>query len=135
MSLINKLLNKSKPQEPVPTISPDAPKTYTRRIKVAGVTFNNDDGTSRQEILQKIKEKKAPFNKQLNVSVESTEYNGEFAMKVFVNSHLVGWVPKDMLGFIKENKDRITGISDFYVSGDATEGFRANFKIQVIPKG
>ena len=68
-------------------------------FRVAGVTFKNEDGTSRQSILRHIKFEDSPYADgidpiDLNVTIEETEYNGEQAFAVFANGYQIGFVPK-----------------------------------------
>lgn len=66
-------------------------------FRVAGVTFENNDGTSRQEILRHLKFGDAPWAddpEDLTATLEETEYEGEQAFAVFVNGYQVGNVPK-----------------------------------------
>lgn len=91
------------------------PSVYNRRIKVAGVTFKNPDGTSRQKILREIYQKKPPFDKKLDIEIEEFEYEGAPAYYVKVNGMCIGTVASDMAAFISSNKSRLLGISDFHV--------------------
>lgn len=66
-------------------------------FRVAGTTFDNDDGTSRQEILRHLKFGDAPWAdgpEDLNAELEETEYNGETAFAVLINGYQVGNVPR-----------------------------------------
>lgn len=60
------LFKKKKPKEPIQCHSV---------FKLAGVTFENEDGTSRQKILKSLKEHD-------DLKVEKYKYNGEDAIKV-----------------------------------------------------
>lgn len=61
-------------------------------LKVAGVTFPNDDGESRQEILKSL-----GFGWKL-AELKQTTYDGERAVTVWVDGKQIGWVAKDQLG-------------------------------------
>lgn len=66
-------------------------------FRVAGTTFDNDDGTSRQDILRHLKFGDAPWADDpddLTAELEETEFNGDPAIEVHVNGYLVGFVPK-----------------------------------------
>lgn len=66
-------------------------------FRVAGTTFDNDDGTSRQEILRHLKFGDEPWAdgpEDLNAELEETEYNGETAFAVLINGYQVGNVPR-----------------------------------------
>ena len=60
-------------------------------IKVAGVTFTNENGESRQEIL-----KNFGFGYRYAI-LKQTTFDGERAVEVWVDSKLIGYVPKTQL--------------------------------------
>lgn len=62
-------------------------------LKVAGVTFANDNGTSRQDILALLNNSGNWFIAKL----EQTTFEGERAVKVFVNNMQIGWIAKAQL--------------------------------------
>ena len=49
------------------------------------MTFDNDDGTSRQEILKDIKRRRPPFDEDLCLCLEEYDYEGRPAYYVKVN--------------------------------------------------
>lgn len=94
--------------------------------KVAGVTFKNEDGSSRQKYIRQLKEDDS-------LTFESFEYEGETALHVLdAKGHCIGNVPKDVVPTIldyynKGYKFDITvlelhGKDDF---GDWLEGYNA----------
>ena len=87
-----------------------------RTLKVKGVTYDNDDGTSRQEILEDIKLKRDPFRRGLHLSLEEYDYEGRPAYHVKVNGYIIGTVPSELSPFITENRDNIIGLRDLEVS-------------------
>ena len=60
-------------------------------IKVAGVTFCNNDGQSRQEILKQI-----GFG-WATAYLKQTVYNGERAVEVWIEEKQIGYIPKTAL--------------------------------------
>lgn len=60
-------------------------------IKVAGVTFDNPDGESRQTILRKL-----GFGYRYAI-LKQTTYDGERAVEVWTDSKFIGYVPKSQL--------------------------------------
>ena len=60
-------------------------------IKVAGVTFNNDNGESRQEILKNI------GIGWKTARLKQTTFDGERAVEIRVGGKLIGYVPKTQL--------------------------------------
>lgn len=67
-----------------------------RIMRVNGVTFNNEDGKNRQEVLREISHREAGIS---IVNMIETKYDGERAVQIFdsVTNQCVGWVPKDEL--------------------------------------
>ena len=68
----------------------------TIRFKVAGVTFDNEDGTSRQDILRHLKFYDSPYadaEEEYDTEIEETTFDGDPALAVFVNGYQVGFVP------------------------------------------
>lgn len=66
------------------------------RFKVAGVTFDNEDGTSRQDILRHLKFYDSPYadaEEEYDTEIEETTFDGDPALAVFVNGYQVGFVP------------------------------------------
>lgn len=86
-------------------------------VKVAGVTFNNDDGESRQEYLHLIKFERPPFIGSLDISLKQFDWKGEVAYAVYVNDCQIGCVPKSQIAYIHDNFDRIVEIPKINVHG------------------
>lgn len=80
-------------------------KTHGRLVtKIAGVTFENDDGSSRQKYL-----KEAYVNQSDGtISFESYEYHGEPAIRVLYDDMCIGNIPKDKVQAVMDVIDRIT---------------------------
>lgn len=75
----------------------EIPKPHVMNIKVAGVTFEN-----RQDILKKIYNKQKPFDKRLDIEFIGVDFNGELAIEIKVNKHLIGYVEKKRINeFVK----------------------------------
>ena len=136
------LLKKKRPTPQMGAINAKDTETkapYNRRIKVAGVTFKNEDGSDRQKILRDILNKKPPFNKRLDLEIKEFSFDGEPAYYVIVNGKTVGTVESSMSAFITANQTRIVGISDFRVNEFQDENtgkviYYAKLKIAVMPK-
>lgn len=73
-----------------------------KEIKVAGVTFNNKDGSSRQELLREFDREEA-----VAVSLLEHEHKGKPAFHVLVNGKIIGNIPKDKAPFIVRNRKSI----------------------------
>lgn len=87
-----------------------------RTLKVKGVTYDNDDGTSRQEILEDIKRRRPPFDEDLCLRLEEYDYEGRPAYYVKVNGSIIGVIPSYLSPFVTENRDNIIGLRDLEVS-------------------
>lgn len=121
-TLQDNLVNTDMAGTPAATPAPNTPaqrqsKYIFAPIKVTGVTFNNDDGTSRQLILRKLHFHDSPFNEYADVEIKQYEFNGQPAYGVFVNNMQIGNVPTDLIPFMQDNIGRIESISYIDVYG------------------
>lgn len=85
-------------------------------FRVAGTTFDNDDGSSRQDILRHLKFGDEPWADDpddLLATIEEETFNGELAFSVLVNGYQVGFVPK---GYIQKVAKARQNVSSCYVS-------------------
>lgn len=84
----------------------------TLTTNVVGVTFDNDDGTKRQQCLEEIL-----INGYKQISLEDYEYNGEPAIRVIVDDMCIGNIAKDTVLEVMSFIDRISSasldVSDF----------------------
>lgn len=71
---------------------------------LAGVTYKNDDGSSRQAILKDIKARDGDADLEL----EEYEYKGKPAIRVLVDGECVGVIPRNHVSEILEVMDRVT---------------------------
>lgn len=80
-------------------------KTHGRLVtRIAGVTFENDDGSSRQKYL-----KEAYANEGVGtLGLESYDYQGEPAIRVLYDDMCIGNIPKDKVQDFMDVIDRIT---------------------------
>ena len=84
---------------PVASSSSGSPfvKKQTFTFRVAGTTFSNPDGTSRQTILRHMKFGDEPYahgQDPLDVTISPVTYEGEPAFEVHINNYMIGYVPK-----------------------------------------
>lgn len=91
--------------------------TYLAPIKVAGVTFNNDDGTDRQLILRKLHFRDNPFSKYVDVEIKQYEFKGSPAYGIYANDMQIGNIPANLVPFMQDNIERIESISHIDVYG------------------
>lgn len=104
-----------------PGFHPSVTVSTSRNFKIRGVTFENEDGTSRQELLAMIKEREPPFDDDLQISLERYEHDGKTAYYVNVNGYIVGSVESSISQYITEHYNQISGIHDFYVGSFQAE--------------
>lgn len=71
-------------------------------FSVAGVTFSNDNGSSRQKILSELYAAQLAEDDDISVTLEPFEYDGEPAIHVLVNGRCVGNVPKQEVEAVSE---------------------------------
>ena len=80
-------------------------QTHGRIVtSIAGVTFKNDDGTSRQAILKDIK---ASGGGDAELDLEEVEYKGKPAVRVLVDGEQIGNIPRGRVAEILAVLDRI----------------------------
>lgn len=82
------------------------PVNYT--YKIVGVTFENDNGTDRQQLLKKIynravKELKAGpwLDVDYDVSFRSYEFEGSPALAVLIDGYEIGNIAADSVNFVQ----------------------------------
>lgn len=95
---------------------PTAPVYEFENHKVIGVSFKNEDGTSRQSILKKMKDKKKPFDNP-DIVLNRYLYEGKDAIGVFVNGVQIGHISKYSVKHVLDNINRTQGVSKFNVYG------------------
>ena len=77
----------------------------TVSFRVAGVTFDNDDGSSRQDILRHMKFGDSPWADDpddLVATLEETTFDGDLAFAVLINGYQIGFVPKASIQKVAE---------------------------------
>lgn len=101
---------------------------FTRSIKVAGVTFDNDDGSSRQRYLEMMQRHQPPFDgKQVTITLHQYQFENETAIAVLCNNCQIGNIPRSDLPAVLANYDYIKAFRDFEIVGRYTLG--AHFEI------
>ena len=103
-------------------------------FRVAGTTFENDDGTSRQDILRNMKFGDAPWAEDpedLMVTIEEETYEGELAFAVFINDYQVGFVPKNCIQKVETARQNVAScfVSDVKITGGGTaeDGWKLSY--------
>lgn len=97
-------------QQPAPAPAKPAASPAMREctFRVAGVTFENDDGTSRQEILRHLKFEDEPYydpDDEPMVGLMETSFNNELAIEVAINGYQIGFVPRQKISQVKAALD------------------------------
>lgn len=94
-----------------PAAAPAADDSGTIIFRVAGTTFDNEDGTSRQDLLRGFRSQDP---EDLDVTFEETDHADEQAIAVLVNDQQVGFVPKSRIPQVTEARKHV---ATCYVSG------------------
>lgn len=91
---------------------------YYKSFKLAGVSFDNDDGSSRQQYLRKLRFKAAPFDDFVDITIEPYDFQGEPAFAVCANGFQIGNVPRTHIRYFEN--DAYYAVEDFEVYGGGT---------------
>ena len=70
---------------------------------LAGVTFDNEDGTSRQKLLRDYMARKT----DATMNLEEFEYKGEPAVRVLIDGQCVGNIPRSHVAEVLDVMDRL----------------------------
>ena len=99
---------------------------------VVGVTFDNDDGTKRQQCLEEIL-----INGYKQISLEDYKYDGKPAIRVIVDDMCIGNIAKDtvpeVMGFIDRISSASLDVSDFIAetpNGRSKRRYRAVLSLE-----
>lgn len=128
--------NYTAPPQPAPeakpagmTVRATSSVVTGRTFSVAGVTFKNDDGSSRQEILRDLCE--GPLEGEADCWFEPYLYKGEMALRVKVGSDCVGNVRRSdvqkVMDCIKASKDGAHLQAEIFENDEGEEIYRADF--------
>lgn len=101
------------------------------RVSVAGVTFDNDDGSSRQRILKAVYQDNEGSGAE--GSLERYEYKGRPAVRVLIEGRCVGNIRNDDLSDVLPILDRVEYIAAYVEPFDSEEGgkvYRADLVIE-----
>lgn len=111
-------------QDPAPAPTIKVTTHHTDSFKLAGVTFNNPDGSSRQYLLEKLATFEPPFDSCCpDYQLREDEYKGEPALAVICDNHKLGNVPRDivprLLQYVRNDQVVITNIDiDSFIPED-----------------
>lgn len=89
-------------------------KTY----RIVGSSYDNEDGTSRQDIIRSIKYRAKPFGDKPEITLEKYKYQEEDAVAVYANGLQVGHISrKDLAASLLPSWDRYDRVTDFEILG------------------
>jgi IMP cyclohydrolase len=119
-----------------PAAATPVPEYEFVQIKISGVTFKNENGSSRQSILRKINFQDEPFNEYVEVELRSYEYDNAPAYAVYANNLQIGNVPADKVQFVSDNFQRLDSISaiNVYGGGRSKEGKPISYGCEITLK-
>lgn len=100
-----------------PAVSSDEYSCEYLNITLAGVTYQNDDGTDRQLLLRRLHFHDTPFDGDVDVSVKECRFNDEIAFAVLANDLQLGFIPKSQIAYVSDNFDRIIEVTKIKVYG------------------
>lgn len=101
------------------------------RTKAAGVTYKNDDGSSRQDILR-ASDRKGDAWATVPGKLERTAYEGEPAFKIIIGRNCIGVIPKTDVEKVLEIYGKITKVEvtpDEFWSDEGKRVMRADIDI------
>ena len=131
---MQQLAQRAQAQRPAPAPSPApvaADPIHHITFRVAGVTFENEDGTSRQNILSNLK---FVPEEDLDVTFTETTYDGAPAIEVHINGDQVGYVPKAKISTMQEALASFAWtIEDVRIlgGGRTEDGERLNYGVEI----
>lgn len=85
-------------------------------FKVAGVSYRNDDGTERQDLIKEIK-----AGKQVKITITPYQYNGKPAFGVYADGKQLGNVPSDLVDEIQKAYKPGYVVTEYKVLGSGKE--------------
>lgn len=94
------------------------------KTSLAGVTFDNEDGVSRQKLLRDFKARSG----QADLELEEYEYKGSPAIRVLIDGECVGNIPRNRVEELRKVMNRIERanleVEAFRPDDDAEDGQR-----------
>jgi len=105
-------------------------KTY----RIVGASFDNDDGSSRQAILGKIKRRAKPFQTKPKIRLEKYLFQGkEDAVAVYADDLCVGHISRsDLSTSLLKAWDRFDSIVDFEIIGKSSGYYGMEIEVRFI---
>lgn len=101
-----------------------------KTFRVVGVTFQNEDGRSRQEILKKIRYRGAPYRTDPDIRLVKHDYNGGEAVAVYANEEQIGHISEIDLSFVLPRWGRYKDVDKFSIHGTGDRDNKFGIDIQ-----
>lgn len=106
-------------------------EVYRRHHHLVGVSFKNDDGSSRQKMLKKIAKENEKDDPEWfpNITIEQYDYQGSPAIGVYADDYQIGNISKDEVDDVLKNHDTIRSIDINVFGGDSGKSYGAEIVI------
>lgn len=118
----------------IPIRSNPSPSYKYITIRVVGVTFDNENGTNRQNILRHIRFRDPPFDDvEVCAELHPYDFNGEDAISVLVADQTIGNIPKTRVQEIMDHWENLEGITAIDIIGGGKDEFgnRLNYGAEI----
>ena len=94
----------------------------------------NEDGSSRQSVLRKLKFNDPPFDEGAELELSRYEWEGKPALAVLANGLQIGNIPANDVDFLIKNWERIIGFTNCHVYGGGCgeDGEQKSFGVEVV---
>jgi len=102
-----------------------------KTCRVAGVSFKNDDGSDRQELLKKIRYRGAPYQVDPTIRLEKVQHEGKDVVAVYANENQIGWVSEFDLSAVLPCFDRYKDVDEFSIHGGGSGGKKYGIDIRI----
>lgn len=103
-------------------------KLYERKIRITACDQINPDGSRRQDILWQIAEKVRPYDGNFDLSIEEFNADGQKGYYIKAGDKIIGQAEAKAAAWLAQYSQRITGISDFKVTGGEKRVINDNTK-------
>lgn len=108
---------------------------YTKTYNVTGVTFTNDDGTNRQDILAHIAKQQELGAPDPKFRFENGIYEGADSIAVYVDEKKVGFIAQNEVEWLNKHMDEAESIDSYEIIGSGLDGYALGLRLVVSFKG
>lgn len=104
-----------------------------KTVRLVGVSYKNNDGSSRQTLLRKLRYKDPPFDKEFDVNICQYEFGDEDAIRIDAAGKTLGHIPRNLVEYFVDNWGRIDCVTaiDVVGGGRADDGTYLNYGADV----